>query len=355
MNINIDAIRHSHTDFEQWIIGWLHSAVSNISALCLSNESLICRFMCIIWYIWKDRCSEVFQDQKPHLQIKNWRPPDKEFVKINIDGPYISHTKQGSVGLILRNFAGTCLGAKGTPPFGRRPKIYVLRKPSESSFLFAYDCKIDDYKLVRVERFDPSCRPVKLSFEVEVYTLGTGSWRKIGNVSYMVGNHELGVLVNGAHHWFVVSLEKMLIVLVSFDISNERFVEVSLPTERSTYPEEPLEDDKYGKHVAELRGRLCLVFHVFGVRVDVWVMQEYAVRDSWTKSFRITEETITEAFSLRLKWSFESNKILLQGYDKLILYDPKSERYWKLAVCQITDVVNCVTSLVSLNSSTYLK
>ncbi|RZC57134.1 hypothetical protein C5167_004435 [Papaver somniferum] len=190
---------------------------------------------------------------------------------------------------------------------------------------------------------------------VEVYTLGTGSWRKIGNVSYMVGNHELGVLVNGAHHWFVVSLEKMLIVLVSFDISNERFVEVSLPTERSTYPEEPLEDDKYGKHVAELRGRLCLVFHVFGVRVDVWVMQEYAVRDSWTKSFRITEETITEAFSLRLKWSFESNKILLQGYDKLILYDPKSERYWKLAVCQITDVVNCVTSLVSLNSSTYLK
>ncbi|XP_026409003.1 F-box protein CPR1-like [Papaver somniferum] len=190
-------------------------------------------------------------------------------------------------------------------------KIYVPRKLSESSFLFAYDCKIDDYKLVRVERFDPSCRPVKLSFEVEVYTVGTGSWRKIGNVSYMFAKHELGVLVNGALHWFV---------------------EVPLPKERLTYLEEPLEDDQYGKHVAELGGCLCLVFNVFGVRVDVWVMQEYAVRDSWTKSFTITEETITEAFSLRLKWSFENNKILLQGFDKLILCDPKSERYWKLAI-----------------------
>ncbi|XP_026459195.1 uncharacterized protein LOC113359837 [Papaver somniferum] len=111
LNINIDAIRQSNADFEQWIIGWFHSEVSNVSALCLSNENLICRFMCVIWYIWKDRCYLVFQDKKPHLQatvtrvnwlfnqcshlnvqhkysianelqIKNWRPPDKDFVHV---------------------------------------------------------------------------------------------------------------------------------------------------------------------------------------------------------------------------------------------------------------------------------
>ncbi|XP_026407561.1 uncharacterized protein LOC113302819 [Papaver somniferum] len=84
-------------------------------------------------------------------------------------------------------------------------------------------------------------------------------------------------------------------------------------------------------------------------------MQEYGVRESWNKSFTITEETITKSFYLRLKWSFENNMILLQGDDKLILYDPKSEGYWKLAVCETnSDAVNYVTSLVSLNSGTYL-
>ncbi|XP_026417308.1 uncharacterized protein LOC113312787 [Papaver somniferum] len=112
LNINIDVIRLSNVDFEQWLISWFHTEVMNLPAPCLSDENLICRFMCIIWYIWKDRCSAVFQDKKPHLQIENWRPPDKDFVKTNIDGSYISQTKQGTVGLILRNFAGACLGAK---------------------------------------------------------------------------------------------------------------------------------------------------------------------------------------------------------------------------------------------------
>ncbi|XP_026378851.1 F-box/kelch-repeat protein At3g06240-like [Papaver somniferum] len=207
----------------------------------------------------------------------------------------------------------------------RLPVRYLLRFKS-----------IDDYKLVRVERFEEFDRPVKESFEVEVYTLGTDLWRKIGNVSCKFEKHQPGVLVNGALHWFVISCVEQLKVLVSFDIANERFVEVPLPKERLTYPEEPLEDAKYEKHVAELGGCLCLVFHVFGVRVDVWVMQEYGVRESWTKSFTITEvqETITKTFNLRLKWSFGNNKILLQGDDKLILYDQKSDRYWKLAVCQ---------------------
>ncbi|XP_026377520.1 F-box/kelch-repeat protein At3g23880-like [Papaver somniferum] len=236
-------------------------------------------------------------------------------------------------------------------------EIHIPQKLSEnwsikltSLFWFGYDYKIADYKLVRVVDFD---RSRKQSFEVEVYTLGAGLWRKIENVPYIFEKHQPGVLVNGALHWFVVSSMKQVEVLVSFDITNERFVEVSLPEERLTYPE----DFKCDKKLGELGGCLCLLFHVFCVRVDVWVMQEYGVRESWTKSFTINGDTVTRSLYLSLEWSFSNNKILLHCDDKLILYDPKNGRYRKLAVVQIdtcTDAVKYVASHVSLNSGRYL-
>lgn len=168
-----------------------------------------------------------------------------------------------------------------------------------SLFWFGYDYKIADYKLVRVVGLDSRG---KENFEVEVYTLGLDSWRKIDeHVSYKFEKHQPGVLVNGALHWFVVSNVKRVKVLVSFDISNERFVELPLPKERLTYPEEPLEDAKYQRKVGELGGCICLLFPVFGDRVDVWIMQEYGVWESWTKSFTIKRETITRALYLSLK------------------------------------------------------
>ncbi|XP_026377524.1 F-box/kelch-repeat protein At3g06240-like [Papaver somniferum] len=223
-------------------------------------------------------------------------------------------------------------------------EIHVPQKLTEdgkirlSVFWFGYDYKIADYKLVRVVNID---RNGKERFEAEVYALGFDCWRKIQSAfyiqsaSYKFVKHQPGVLVNGALHWFVVSGVKQVKVLVSFDISSERFVELSLPKERLTYPEETLEDAKYDKNVGELGGCLCLLFHVFGVRVDVWVMQEYGVRQSWTKTFTINGGAITKAFYLSLKWSFSNNKIILQCDDKLILYDSKNRRYRKLAVLKI--------------------
>lgn len=38
----------------------------------------------------------------PHLfKLKVWTPPEKHFVKINVDGSYIPETKKGSVGFVI--------------------------------------------------------------------------------------------------------------------------------------------------------------------------------------------------------------------------------------------------------------
>ncbi|XP_026399068.1 uncharacterized protein LOC113294912 [Papaver somniferum] len=68
------------------VVGSIIPTDSNIPGFCLAEESLVCRIC---------------------------RPPEKDFVKVNIDGSYTFNTKKGSVGLIIRNHAGDCLGAKG--------------------------------------------------------------------------------------------------------------------------------------------------------------------------------------------------------------------------------------------------
>lgn len=87
------------------------------------NEKNLHRFMCTLWYIWKDRYSLIFQNTRPRhqgtiarinhllqqcsktlardlnrnvnsLQVKEWLSPDKDHIKINIDGSYIPNKKK---------------------------------------------------------------------------------------------------------------------------------------------------------------------------------------------------------------------------------------------------------------------
>ncbi|XP_026445199.1 uncharacterized protein LOC113345732 [Papaver somniferum] len=66
------------------------------SPLCLTDTKYVYRLMTTMCFV---------SNSTNVLNIKAWVPPDKEFVKINIDGSYKSTTKKGSIGLILRDSA----------------------------------------------------------------------------------------------------------------------------------------------------------------------------------------------------------------------------------------------------------
>ncbi|XP_026439794.1 uncharacterized protein LOC113338631 [Papaver somniferum] len=141
MNVNIDSIAGNFDTVKDWVISWFTSTGNDASVLCLEDSQFVTRIMCTMWYIWKDRCSLVFQGIKPNvqtsstrvsnliqqcinyfdtntrgsnnLQVQVWVPPKNNFIKINIDGSYIPSIKKGSVGIIIRNFSGHCLRAIG--------------------------------------------------------------------------------------------------------------------------------------------------------------------------------------------------------------------------------------------------
>lgn len=52
------------------------------------------------------------------MLIKEWILPDKGYIKISMDASYIFSTGTRSIGLIIRDFAGNCLGVKGMTMLG---------------------------------------------------------------------------------------------------------------------------------------------------------------------------------------------------------------------------------------------
>ncbi|XP_026417431.1 F-box/kelch-repeat protein At3g06240-like [Papaver somniferum] len=201
---------------------------------------------------------------------------------------------------------------------------------------FCYDYKSKDYKLLA-----GCCRLF------EACSLGSNSWKTIENVPYEFHiSNPSGVLVNGDLHWLAQRKGSSDVVLVSLDISNEIFKEVELP-------KEPSENDLVFRNLGVLKGCLCLFVVDVGVCVEVWVMQNYGVRESWTKRYIVSDKTKY----LRLTWSFKNGEILFGGgYAGLYLYDSR-DMLAKPNFSRLSYLYQegCYfESLVSLTSGTYV-
>ncbi|OVA01215.1 F-box domain [Macleaya cordata] len=234
------------------------------------------------------------------------------------------------------------------------PSTPIKSTDGSSAYGFGYDCKIEDYKLVKIV----SSRDNEFDGEVMVYTLGSNSWRTIQIFPYeILCGTEPGVLVNGALHWIASARFSLGTpeLIVSFDIGDERFQEL---------PQSEYFDLMFNKCVGMLGGCLC----VFGKRYvvdwfnryrdfEVWVMKDYGVGESWTKLFTIAgcQQTPFGPFiSLRPMQFFKNGECLLEkDKNALVLYDPKHKTSRTLKILDISEwfqMETYVRSLVSLNS-----
>ncbi|XP_026428761.1 F-box protein CPR1-like [Papaver somniferum] len=118
---------------------------------------------------------------------------------------------------------------------------------------FFYNYKIENYKLIRDVIKAVINRDSKCS-NVDVYTLGSNSWRSIQGIPYhLYHKRAFEVIFHGALHWLALTFEKDF-VLLRFNINNEIFEEVALPEVLMPYLEQPLEENTFGIDVAVLGG-----------------------------------------------------------------------------------------------------
>ncbi|XP_026379944.1 F-box protein CPR1-like [Papaver somniferum] len=238
---------------------------------------------------------------------------------------------------------------------------------------FGYDINIDDYKLVRISGYE-NCPGKK----IEVYRLGSECWRTVQSTDPCIflgsncwktmqsaepyifsGRGSLhGVLINGVLHWSgatATTVGTSTKLIVCFDINSEILMDIPFPEETIL----PLQNCITRREVGMFGNCLCVVFSIIEIRTDIWVMQDYGVRESWTKVFTTTQQTITRDPFFKPIWSFENGDILVHSCKKLTLCNDNNGNTTRKV---LFDGINMgsypesyVESLVSFKSRTYVK
>ncbi|XP_059313716.1 F-box/kelch-repeat protein At3g23880-like isoform X3 [Lycium ferocissimum] len=177
------------------------------------------------------------------------------------------------------------------------------------NFGFAYDEFQDDYKVVGI--FPIYRRGRLCRVEVNIYSLKSNSWRRIDDFQGRELLYGPAKFVNDKLHWTAWGRD-----VISFDLADEKWSEVEQP---SCF--KGCEFLKLGMFGSDLSA-FC---NYARTHVDVWVMTDYGVKESWTKMFTVkSPDDSTGIFYPPILMSNEG-EILLQFGSRFTKYNPKDD------------------------------
>ncbi|KAJ4832949.1 hypothetical protein Tsubulata_024095, partial [Turnera subulata] len=208
-------------------------------------------------------------------------------------------------------------------------------------------CSItNEFKVIKVAEYSYSgmiIRPLGSTLprrELQIFNLGSNlAWRNLGEVPYKLLSRPSQPMVNGRLHWVATwplqSSGCSCSLLVSFDLEEEQFREVPKPACGGL--------DKYSSYNLMVLGG-CLAASVFPRQgqLEIWVMKEYGLVESWIRPYNIESVNVSPFLSrLILNRSnvqplclLKNGHILLEYKGKaLYALDPKCEKLKQL-VCE---------------------
>ncbi|KAG2688546.1 hypothetical protein I3760_09G100800 [Carya illinoinensis] len=199
-----------------------------------------------------------------------------------------------------------------------RNKKYGSGLPGAWVYGFGYDSVHEDHKLVRISQFIDLDNEVVVS-KVKVYSLRENELRDSEDMPYVLCyTRKNGTLASGCLHW--VANRKFKFdeagMIVAFDLTVESFREVPMPE----CTKENIQID-----VGVLGGCVCMVANYNYLHVDVWVMKEYGVKESWAKLFTVAKNEVLGGALRYLKplaYSKSGEEVLFQqNHERLVWYD----------------------------------
>ncbi|PSS11789.1 F-box protein [Actinidia chinensis var. chinensis] len=225
---------------------------------------------------------------------------------------------------------------------------YPSRNHEIRIYGFGLDSVSQDYKVVRIVKMK-SVDDDSFDYEVKVYSLRSKSWHRAERFPrYQSLKRTAGVLASNALHWVVTeeSEIRMAGLIVAFDLGRESYRLV---------PQPECSDKNFYLNLQSLGGCLSLLCNYFLDRVDVWVMRDYGVKESWSKVFSVAQSGVIRPFQyVRLvAYSRNGGEVLMEeDSSKLIWYDLKQKRVKRVRVRglkELTQAEMWVGSLVPLD------
>ena len=183
-----------------------------------------------------------------------------------------------------------------------RQKYYRIA-PAGIVYGFGVSLHTKEYKVIRIFQGNITAETTYPHIsQAEVYTLGTGLWRRLGHVPYWFSGSPGGAFLNGCVHWVVLdrdSPEK----LCSFDFDNETFQLFPSP------PSNELVGDIRYQTLGILHGFLSLT-DTSHYKFNIWVMKDYGIKKSWHK-----EVVIIESITPNINWPTRNPVYLLEALE----------------------------------------
>ncbi|CAJ2654080.1 unnamed protein product [Trifolium pratense] len=181
---------------------------------------------------------------------------------------------------------------------------------------FGYDQSRDDYLVVSM-----SCDPTydSNSSHLEFFSLRDNTWKEIEGTQFPYMNAsshpypKVGPLFNGAIHWLARRCDLQVYVIVAFDLMERKLFEMPFP-----------DDDNIPTHCdlwvfGEFLSILANDYN--NNMIEIWVMKEYKVHSSWTKTL------VLPAFhSFDLIYSTKNGDFIgVEGFLGLVKYNDKGK------------------------------
>ena len=211
---------------------------------------------------------------------------------------------------------------------------------------FGFCPKTEQYKVILFLSSEHTLRT-----EALVHTLGTESWRNIGEAPLFSSLRSFDCFLDGKLHFITASHKE----LYSFDLETEKFKPVPMPAHFSL--EYCSEIPRI--YVGVISGCLCLCYPFTAAYFEVYTMQEYGVRESWIKKFSIDIKFCCGLRAMKLlrpiKFSNNGELLFLSKHKTLVSYNTrkKSFRYIKNLGDECGDAIAYVPSFVSLRSHVF--
>ncbi|KAL8040777.1 hypothetical protein ABFX02_10G121200 [Erythranthe guttata] len=160
-----------------------------------------------------------------------------------------------------------------TRQFYKLPKFINTTKSCLITTGLGYDSASDDYKVMSVDELLGHRKTV---YQTSVYSLKSDTWRIIKDCKCHYYSMKPGVFLNGALHWHSWHIITVFVFRTeTYDLMRHPY---------GTGPGEPSR-----MHLDALGGCLVVSYYYTMDRLDVWVMKEYGVHESWVKLFLFRE------------------------------------------------------------------
>ncbi|XP_074324911.1 F-box protein CPR1-like [Apium graveolens] len=189
------------------------------------------------------------------------------------------------------------------------------------SYGFGYDDVNDDYKLLRISQYHN-----EVTDKVMIYSLKSHSWQTLDDCPFLSTTQNQpflthGVFLDHSLHWLVLENSGSRIAhIFAFHLGTEKYHKVPHPR---------FSGKNLLVYMNKLGGKLCLNCICDKSHIDLWAMNTYGIRKSWTKLFSVQLPLFGHCcgigFPITITYSKDGKQMLCQKVcnGELFWYDLK--------------------------------